>query len=233
MLEDIVRKFEPVIDLLPTTVCILDVNSKHCLTSKLNAELTGFDNVEQMMGGSYIDLRCPAADEWESQVEQDKRVMETKRPLDYLCYYQGQDGWRLLYGTRTPLFDNDKQVVGTMYNSANMSPHHLIDISRFLMDGLRYVEGVQKKQFTLALAGNDIISDLGLSERQHQCLFFLIRGKSAKQIAALLSISPKTVESHIEVVNMKFDTYLKSELIEKAIGLGYMNIVPPSLFPEF
>jgi len=51
-----------------------------------------------------------------------------------------------------------------------------------------------------------------LTEKQNQCLFFVMRGFSNKRIASELNISPRTVESYITQLNLKFDVTCKSEL---------------------
>lgn len=231
-LQKIVSQFEPIINQLPSYCAILDNESKHCLTNQRNLVVTGFQRLEQFVGSSYIDLRCPAAEEWESQTKRDELVRETKQSIDHLCFYTGVDGWHLLYGTRSPLLDENDEVVGTMYNSSDIHQHHLIDISRLMIKNFRYVNGYIKKQFTLTLSNRDVISDVGLSARQLEVLFFILRGQRPKAIGRYLNISSKTVESHIANLNIKFDTILVSQLIEKAIMLGYMNNMPSTLFSK-
>ncbi|MFN7096007.1 MAG: helix-turn-helix transcriptional regulator [Gammaproteobacteria bacterium] len=68
-----------------------------------------------------------------------------------------------------------------------------------------------------------------LTSRESECLFYTLRGKTAKDIARLLAISPKTVEFHMEHLKAKFGCYNKSELIAKAIDLGYLNKIPASI----
>lgn len=51
-----------------------------------------------------------------------------------------------------------------------------------------------------------------LSERQHQCLAMLGKGKSAKEIAKALKISFRTVETHIDNLKIKLDCNRKHDL---------------------
>lgn len=68
-----------------------------------------------------------------------------------------------------------------------------------------------------------------LTARQSECMFFLLRGKTAKEIARILNLSFRTVEGHIEGIKYKLVCSTKSELISKAIAEEYMNIIPTSL----
>ena len=56
-----------------------------------------------------------------------------------------------------------------------------------------------------------------LTKRENTCLFYMVRGKTAKEIAGLLFISKRTVEKHIEHIKNKFNCTTKSQLIEKVI----------------
>lgn len=63
-----------------------------------------------------------------------------------------------------------------------------------------------------------------LAKRELECLYFIIRGMTAKQIGKVLNLSFRTVESYIENMKYKFNCTNRSELIGKAIDLGYIHI---------
>lgn len=52
-----------------------------------------------------------------------------------------------------------------------------------------------------------------VSEREYECLELLAKGGTAKSIANILSISPRTVETHLTSLKTKFDLSSKQELI--------------------
>lgn len=60
-----------------------------------------------------------------------------------------------------------------------------------------------------------------LSKRQKEILNEIANGFSAKQIAAKLSISKRTVEFYIELIKSKLGSRNRAELVKKAIYLGY------------
>ena len=66
-----------------------------------------------------------------------------------------------------------------------------------------------------------------LSTRELESLFLLLRGKSAKQIAEVLQLSKRTIESYVEQIKNKFGCSTKADLFYLAITAGYMNIIPP------
>ncbi|MFA5959098.1 MAG: helix-turn-helix transcriptional regulator [Tatlockia sp.] len=56
-----------------------------------------------------------------------------------------------------------------------------------------------------------------LTARQLDCLFYLVKGMSYKQIAAKLAISPRTVGHHIDAMKEKLNCYNRAALVAKAL----------------
>ncbi|WP_119344080.1 response regulator transcription factor [Facilibium subflavum] len=65
-----------------------------------------------------------------------------------------------------------------------------------------------------------IIVYAGLSKRQHQIARMLILGASAKEIALKLSLSYRTVETHINNIKQKLNCHKRSELITHLHQIG-------------
>lgn len=56
-----------------------------------------------------------------------------------------------------------------------------------------------------------------LSKRELECLSFIAKGRSAKEMAKILGISNRTVEVHIYNMKAKLNCHTKSELIDIAV----------------
>ncbi len=69
-------------------------------------------------------------------------------------------------------------------------------------------------------------SNWSLTKREVECLFLLIHGKTAKEIAKFLNISFRTVETYIEKIKNKLQVESRSEIIEKAIESNLLEIIP-------
>lgn len=88
-----------------------------------------------------------------------------------------------------------------------------------------------KNKKIIGIAGVSIIklqeppinNSFGLSERQIDCLYYLVRGKSIKEIGKILGLSPRTVEHYLEAVKFKLKCETKSNLIEKALSIGHIR----------
>src|SRR5579872_1296825 len=64
------------------------------------------------------------------------------------------------------------------------------------------------------------IPNFPLSKRECTCLFYLVRGRTAAEIAKALFISKRTVETHIENIKTKLKCRNKSEIFDKAFEFG-------------
>jgi len=69
-----------------------------------------------------------------------------------------------------------------------------------------------------------------LTQRQGDCLFYLLQGKSLKEVAYFLNISIRTVEEHVAKLKVIFNCYSKSQLIDQAFALGFAHVIPRTLF---
>ncbi|MGE3466350.1 MAG: LuxR C-terminal-related transcriptional regulator [Pyrinomonadaceae bacterium] len=63
-----------------------------------------------------------------------------------------------------------------------------------------------------------VLYSLGLTQRQSEILFWVSQGKTDKDIAALLAISPRTVQKHLENVYVKLGVETRTAAMSIAAG---------------
>ncbi len=71
-----------------------------------------------------------------------------------------------------------------------------------------------------------------LTSRESECLFYLLRGRTPKEIANKLFVSPKTVYFHIENIKKKWNCHSRSDIFDKAYEYECFNVIPPDIFSE-
>ena len=69
------------------------------------------------------------------------------------------------------------------------------------------------------------LKKLNITQRQAECLYYLVRGKTFKEIGHILAISARTVEDHVEALAIKFKFKSRSEVIEYAIKSGFESFL--------
>jgi len=72
------------------------------------------------------------------------------------------------------------------------------------------LQGLEIEEFHLPIGRRSIV----ISLREFQCLFFMSKGQTFKEIGKSLNLSPRTVESYINNLKSKTGTNSKSELIK-------------------
>jgi DNA-binding CsgD family transcriptional regulator len=85
--------------------------------------------------------------------------------------------------------------------------------------------------FSYQIKGYD--SQFKFTKREMECMFLLIRGKTAKEIALFLNLSFRTIETYIENIKMKMCVDSRAAIIEKAIEINFVSIIPQNILLDF
>lgn len=206
------------------------INSVYMEVNSACAELFGINNKREVSGFTDYDIPCKISEFAETFQQQDRLVVDTGNSIKILEIHTcAKNQLKIMLNTKNPLRDDNDKIIGTFA--------YCIDISKQLGEIANVLStisdcGDSKKLMKGSyLLHHDELNSF-LTNREMDCLFYLLRGKSSKQTAAILKISFRTVEQYIEQVKNKFQCETKSDLIELAIGKGYMNIIPSCLLNQ-
>jgi DNA-binding CsgD family transcriptional regulator len=203
----------------------LDIHDRILGLNDNAVRLLGFESLEKAIGKTPYDLNCPAVECVEQFIEQDHYVINTKEPLQILDIHPYADGSRRIWlTTKTPLIADD-HVLGTVYHCQPLQQEVIFRISQILFNQDSYY--TKSKQRSYNIEGK--LKDKHLSARQQECLYHLLRGKSAGTIAEILKLSKRTIESYIEEIKYKMHCASKAELIEKSIDEGLLFCIPKDI----
>jgi len=194
-----------------------DAQSKIIDCNPLFLSYIGFNDIERLMGLDDFDLA------W-----QDYAPLYRKHEVDVLnqnCYSiilpsQDISGRQFMaFINKVPTFNQENEVSGVAcFNMEIINPEAL---------HLNYL--LKKTNSTTKLPAYKIgnfCREVKLTKQEQACLFYLLRGKSAKMIGKILNLSPRTVEDYTNRLKNKFCCETKAILIEKAIYCGYMEMLP-------
>jgi len=197
-------------------------------------KLAGFDSLDELVGATYSEQNCEAGELHDHWMEHDRIVAETGKVIKMICC-SGLNGYkdrRLMLGIKTPRLDNQQQFIGTCGQYIDITDDNLFaGVMPLSSNDFNYVGFNQKGAFTYILENNYTNSheNIKLTNRQSEILFFILRGKSASDIADILCKSVRTIEAHIVQLKYKFDCNKRSQLIQRAIALGFLQKVPESI----
>jgi DNA-binding CsgD family transcriptional regulator len=132
---------------------------------------------------------------------------------------------------KIPLYNVEKKCIGTIFHGTNVTNTSHIELgsmlSCFKTDSFKN-KLLGQSSYLLTTSFNKI----QLTERQAEVLFYILRGKTVKQVSTFLLISPRTVDEHLEQLRHKFEVNNKHALIDKEIFCGFLNTIPDKLFRQ-
>ena len=70
--------------------------------------------------------------------------------------------------------------------------------------------------------------DLYFTQREAECLFYLMRGLTIVATAKMLDLSPRTVEFYVKNMKIKIGVRTKNKLIEKLNEVNFMHTLRES-----
>ncbi|TIG53834.1 helix-turn-helix transcriptional regulator [Legionella pneumophila] len=206
------------LDHLPGYIGWKDLNRNYLGANKALLELKEFRDIEELAGKTDEELSPWATEENKMFQQQDLRVLNGEKIAT--VHFDSKTSEVFLLEKR-PLTDQDQKVTGLIYYCHPYPKNEIFRVLRLFDDKWH----LSPHYYTL----NDNKNIYGLTDREHECVFLLIRGKSAKEIGALLSLSKRTIESYIENIKNKMDCRNKAEILVKAVLNGYHNYFPARL----
>jgi DNA-binding CsgD family transcriptional regulator len=114
-----------------------------------------------------------------------------------------------------PWYDRQNKVVGIFGFSLLIDKKWGVSLG----DSMRLILQtglLEPRQLTQLVPGFEY-NGAYLTQRQKEIIYYMIRGKTAKQIASILDLSSRTIEHYIENIKIKTNSDSKSELIDKMI----------------
>ncbi len=106
---------------------------------------------------------------------------------------------------KVPLYDANQQLIGLFGLSVDITSQQSRKHKEWLIDSM------DNRLFSRS-------ENPTLTKRQQQCLYYVIRGYSARDIGTMMGLSKRTIEMHIDILKDKFYCSKKSELINKVIS---------------
>jgi len=224
----------PIINQMPVIFGIKDLSSRYRLTNQMTAELLGFRTPGEIIDNELKDehFRCKAAELAETFYQEDHEAITNCKTKTYFTKMTLVNGRQTcVLGPKKPYFDIHGNVIGSMFCYVDITNRYIINHDR-LVEYARNCDTNRKNDGQFSFEITKLDSNFNLSVRQQECLFYMLRGYSAKGIACRLDISSKTVESHIVELKRKLDCCTKQQVIEKSINHGLLDVIPESIFKD-
>ncbi|MFA6036964.1 MAG: LuxR C-terminal-related transcriptional regulator [Legionellales bacterium] len=219
-LQAYIKSSEKLLRQLPSQISIMDTDNAFAWASDKVISSYGFNALNEMIGKKYLDLNCRLSEDYQILTMHDQLVISKNKKMAFMGYHEFVDGWKITMCEKSPILNDDNTVIGLITSCNDVTPYAMIDTNQFIFK--LFTEFKKGEQLCVCL-DRENIPDYGLSQRQQECLFYLLRGKSDKDIAKRLNISSRTVESYINEIKHKMNCNNRSEIIEKSLNEGLLH----------
>lgn len=217
--------YQNLLEQLSGLIVVMDKESKFIYSNKFTAQEFGYQNEDSMLGVDAFGMRCPAVECADDFIKQDLFVRENNKELTILDIHTYAKGNPRILLTRKSPYQENNEIVGTVCHCVEVNSKILTQFcASMISTDSKYYATPNKIERSYNLINMDEINTL--SQREQDCLFYLVRGKTMKQIAIALSISWRTVEKHIENIKLKWKCENKAKIVEVALARGYLTYIP-------
>jgi len=125
---------------------------------------------------------------------------------------------------KNPLYQDNK-IIGVIFHCARLSHAEFMPSLKKIDQALKATSDTDNYYYI----GGENNNPAKLSNRELECLFLQLRGKTAKQIAIVLGLSKRTVEDYLDNIKSKLGCQNKAEVLVAAIKYEYQHYIPKSL----
>lgn len=213
---------------LPGMTLVMDSQSNFTYANDYTAKLFGYSTADSLIGKNAYGMLCPAVKCAEEFIQQDGYVRENRRALALLDIHQYATNEEEIFITnKVPFMQKDK-AVGSICHCTHLQPDFFGKIATCLIQSDKKYYGKDKQKERSYTIGEELAKHT-LAKRELDCVFYLARGKTMKEIGKFLNISWRTVESYLMRIKLKWNCKTKGDIIDYAITHGYLNYIPKEI----
>lgn len=201
----------------------LGINPAQSRSSKLGSgDIIGLKN-EDLFPKSNYKTNIDKLDKNNFTVLQKKIGVTFEESAIYLgqtvCYYT----------RKIPIMDDNGKILGLWGHSRDITAirHSQQDLDNWLSGSLKYLPRSRQSN-EINLSNHFLLRKnikIKLSVREGECIYYMLLGYTAKQMANHLNLSIRTVQHYIENIKIKADCYYKSQLIEAALRGSFYKLI--------
>lgn len=209
------------------TLSYKDLNLVYQEVSQTVAKMVGFNHYEEMIGVDDYGLKCDIVENADLFRRDDREVLISRKPTQSIVIQHYVTGTKILLIERKPIIDQQDQLLGLFTYGTEITDamRNCFTKSLFKLDLelMKRNRGVSYK-----VQSNE--PTYNLTKRELECLYYMIRGKSAKDVGDKLCLSKRTIEDYNNNLKNKMGCLTRSQVIDKAFAEGLIYLIPESLF---
>lgn len=211
-------------------ICWIAVDTSIQLVNDCTAKLYGYksaNDIKERGGVMHDELPCKVSEFADAFIAENIEIYKIGRSVNMLgLYCYGMDDWRVMFGTKTPIYDQiTNELLGLTYLGQDITRNKFARTAMILL-GLDLQYRPKQKLSMASYLIVDSYAEQNLTPSESEVAFYLIRGKTAKEIAQILNRSIKTIHTHVSNIKTKLKCHRKAQITEKLLSLGQLNNIP-------
>jgi len=209
-----------ILDQLPGCIGWKDTNFKYLGGNKKLLSIKQLEDESELIG--YDDTSLAKSDDPLIPIFKQQDVLVLSGHSIEMIHTEESEGKdNIVYLEKMPLKDANSTIIGILFHCRPWAQSELFKLLTSIDQ--KYIASTKVSDY---YSFDQHHNTAQLSERELECLFLQIRGKTAKQIGDILGLSKRTVESYVDNIKTKMGCQNKSELLVKATAQGYQCHVP-------
>lgn len=212
----------------PGFVILKDINLRFNLINDMGLNLLKFNNEKEYIGKTEYEVPYLDPNLADYFTKYDTETINSGKIFKSVQLLSLNDKHQIFISTGSPIKNRENSIIGlSVYGLSITCPKTTNFLISLMEQDKEAFRSKNSGEFVYML--NDCSSNnYKFTVRETECLFYIIRGKTAKQIAKVLNLSPRTVEFYIERIKLKMDCTTKSQIVAKAISENLVNVIPES-----
>jgi len=226
--------FKQTLDMLPGIWCIIDMESRFVYYNNEFAVLGCIENLcsDFLIGKTGESIPKGHGNSADHFWSTDGLIIESKKMQKLLhCFQIQNDNWVIMEIDKKPILNSDNEVEAVILKFTDKSTDKSLDLA--LAVASHHKDKINLTQNIPYLINLDkSLTKISLKPKESECLFYLTRGFSYKNIAELQKVSYRTVVNHVNKIRIKFDASTTDDLISKTFFSGYSIPIPKNVFSQ-
>lgn len=203
---------------LNLNVTFLNLAGKTATINELSASTSGFVSVNDAIGKSIQDITT--AESGEIIMGHNRKVMDHKQKgiFEETIFRKNNTSANVI-AVKSPWYDCNNKIIGLFGCGLELGKLPLAEsLALIAKVGMLNDKKLHHHQYFSGM----IIEHEYFTKREKDILYLLVRGKTAKAIAAQLKLSARTVEAYLANLKLKMQVHNKTDLIDKVFDYFFL-----------
>jgi DNA-binding CsgD family transcriptional regulator len=215
---------------LPGIWCVVDNKSRYVFYNKAFRIFFEVDQLEEdfLIGKTRDKLPDNINKPIERFLYTDKMALKSKKDVRAIHTYIGKNReWVVVEVIKRPILNCNGEVEAIVIRYIDQTSNHHLDLAMAIAKKVHQQNNESLGVKILILNNKKCMK---LKPKESECLFYIMRGVSYRQISEVQKVSYRTVVEQVQRLKLKFNASTRGDLLIKALSSACFINAPASMF---